>query len=206
MRAVSSRLAVFAALVLLASFSAPLGNAATAAVSRTARVALEDGVVATLSEDRGLFVEAVPRRGEGLTAFARRFCGDERLAPQIAEANGGARTLLAGIRYAVPFGMLTQEWQLKAARALFAADQGQADGWRHQVRGVGPLQRESLWHLAEWFTGTGENFRAIREYNELLDDDVARGNGGDHPLRAAAARLPRGASRARKAVPPRVRG
>ncbi|HSN88973.1 MAG TPA: N-acetylmuramoyl-L-alanine amidase, partial [Thermoanaerobaculia bacterium] len=45
----------------------------------------------------------------------------------------------------------------------------------HEARGVGPMQRESLWQLSLGFTGTGENFRAIREYNELLDDDVTRG-------------------------------
>jgi N-acetylmuramoyl-L-alanine amidase len=171
MRAVLRRLAV---LLLLGSLATPLA-AGPAAVSRTLRVPLEDGVVAALSEDRGIVVEALPRRGEGFSALARRLCGDGRLAPQVAEANGGASTLLAGIRYAVPFALLSQEWQLKAAKALFAQDRGQADGWRHEVRGLGPLERESLWHLAVWFTGTGENFRAIREYNELLDDDVPRG-------------------------------
>jgi len=173
MRPGSIRAAVLAGFALLGAFSLPLG--ALSAPSRTVRVPLEDGVVATLSEERGILVEAIPKRGEGLSAFARRLCADSRLAPQVAEANGGAQTLLSGIRYAIPFPLLSQEWQLKAARALFAEDRGQADGWRHQVRGVGPLQRESLWHLSEWFTGTGENFRAIREYNELLDDDVTRG-------------------------------
>ncbi|HEV8582848.1 MAG TPA: N-acetylmuramoyl-L-alanine amidase [Thermoanaerobaculia bacterium] len=161
-----------AALALLGSLAS---SAAALTAPRSVRVPLEDGVVATLSEERGILVEAVPRRGEGLSAFARRLCGDGRLAPQVAEANGGAQNLVAGIRYAVPFGLLSQEWQLKATKALFTEDRGQADGWRHQVRGVGPLQRESLWRLAEWFTGTGENFRAIREYNELLDDDLTRG-------------------------------
>ena len=165
-------LRVLVALALLG----PLATSAFAiTVSRTVRVPLEDGVVATLSEDRGILVEAVPRRGEGLSTFAQRLCGDSRLAPQVAEANGGAQTLLGGIRYAVPFSLLSQGMQLKAAKALFAEDRGQADGWRHQVRGVGPLQRENLWRLAEWFTGTGENFRAIREYNELRDEDVSRG-------------------------------
>ena len=165
-------LRVLVALALLG----PLATSAFAiTVSRTVRVPLEDGVAATLSEDRGILVEAVPRRGEGLSTFAQRLCGDSRLAPQVAEANGGAQTLLGGIRYAVPFSLLSQGMQLKAAKALFAEDRGQADGWRHQVRGVGPLQRENLWRLAEWFTGTGENFRAIREYNELRDEDVSRG-------------------------------
>jgi len=165
-------LRVLAALALLG----PLSTSASAiAPSRTIRVPLEDGLVATLTEERGIIVEAVPRRGEGLAAFAQRLCGDSRLAPQVAETNGGAQTLLGGVRYTVPFSLLSQAMQLKTVKALFAEDHGQADGWRHQVRGVGPLQRENLWRLAEWFTGTGENFRAIREYNELRDEDVSRG-------------------------------
>jgi N-acetylmuramoyl-L-alanine amidase len=173
MRALSGRVAALAVFFLLALLALPL--TAAPAVSRTVRVPIEDGVVATLSEERGILVEAVPRRGEGLSTFARRMCGDARLAPQVAEANGGGTSLLAGIRYAVPFPLLSQDWQLKAVKALFGEDRGQADGWLHKVRGVGPLQRESLWHLSKWFTGTGENFRAIREYNELLDDDVSQG-------------------------------
>jgi N-acetylmuramoyl-L-alanine amidase len=169
------RALAFRVLVALAVLEWLAAGASAIAPSRTVRVPLEDGVVATLSEERGIMVEAVPRRGEGLSTFARRLCGDERLAPQVAEVNGGATNLLAGVRYAVPFSLLSQEMQLKAAKALFAADRGQADGWRHQVRGVGPLQRENLWRLAEWFTGTGENFRAIREYNDLPDEDVAKG-------------------------------
>ncbi|HKI01322.1 MAG TPA: N-acetylmuramoyl-L-alanine amidase [Thermoanaerobaculia bacterium] len=174
MSRIFSRVAVFAVLALLGPLF-PLPAGAIAPPSRTVRVTLEEGVVATLSEERGILVEAIPRRGEGMSTFAKRLCGDARLSVQIAEANGGARELLAGIRYAVPFGLLSQEWQLKAAKALFTEDQGQADGWRHKARGTGPMQRESLWRLSEWFTGTGENFRAIREYNEILDDDVPKG-------------------------------
>jgi N-acetylmuramoyl-L-alanine amidase len=173
MRAVFSRVAVL--VLLLGLPSSPLAAAPVVSASRTVRVPIEAGVVASLSEEKGILLEAVPGGGEGLIAFTRRLCGDAGLAPQIAEANGGATRLLAGIRYAVPFRLLSQEWQLKAARTLFTEDRGQADGWLHKARGMGPLQRESLWHLAEWFTGTGENFRAIREYNELLDDDVPRG-------------------------------
>jgi len=172
---VCGRVAVSALLAeLLAALLGPLAAAAIT-VPRTVRVTIEDGVVATLSEDQGLQLEAVPRRGEGLNAFVRRLCGDARLAPQVMEANGGAAGLIAGVRYAVPFKILSQAWQLKAVKAMFGEDRGRADGWLHKARGVGPLQRESLWHLAEWFTGTGENFRAIREYNELLDDDVTKG-------------------------------
>jgi N-acetylmuramoyl-L-alanine amidase len=149
--------------------------AALAPLSRTVRVNLEEGLVAALDDDHGIYLEAVPRRGEGLYALARRLCGDDKLAVQVAEANGNSKELHAGVRYRIPYQLLSNEWQLKVTKALFPKDRGEADGWRHQVRGVGALQRESLWHLSEWFTGTGENFRAIREYNELSDDDVARG-------------------------------
>lgn len=164
---------LFGFLLLLAGMVAAPCLAAPA--PRTVRVPLEDGVVATLSEERGILVEAVPKRGEGLSTFTRRLCGDARLSTQVAEANGGSSDLQAGIRYAIPFDLLSQDWQLKTVKALFGEDRGEADGWRHKVRGVGPLQREGLWHLAQWFTGSGENFRAIREYNELKDDDVPRG-------------------------------
>lgn len=170
---------VAAIAALAAALSAPpAGSAAldpNLTAARSLRVPLEDGLVAALTEKEGLLLEAVPRRGEGLLAFTRRVCGDERLAAQVLEANGGGTTLLAGMRYRIPFDLLSNEWHLKLVKALFPGDRGEADGWRHQAHGVGAMQRESLWQLSLWFTGTGENFRAIREYNELQDDDVPRG-------------------------------
>jgi N-acetylmuramoyl-L-alanine amidase len=159
--------------VLLAALSSAAALAVTA--PRSVRVQVEKGVVATLSDPEGIFLEAVPQGGEGMHAFARRLCGDSKFVPQLAEVNGGSTVLLAGMRYRIPMEILSRDWQLKVVRALFSEDKGEADGWRHKVRGVGPLERESLWQLSKWFTGTGENFRAIREYNELMDDDVSRG-------------------------------
>ena len=178
---VSCRRAVFHAVLPLLVFLLALPAAVAAPTktlpalsSRTVRVPVEDGAVVTLTEE-GIFLEAVPRRGEGLYAFTRRLCGDDRLAPQVVEANGGTSEMHAGMRYRVPFALLSDDWQRRTAGKLFPQDKGQADGWRHQARGVGPLRRESLWQLSQWFTGTGENFRAIREYNELMDDDVPSG-------------------------------
>jgi N-acetylmuramoyl-L-alanine amidase len=108
--------------------------------------------------------------------FSLRLTGKVFPALSVADAKGGRRPIEVGERYRIPFASLAPERQLQVANALFPDDKPQADGWRHQVRGAGPLQRESLWRLAEWFTGNGENFRAIREYNELAGaDDVARG-------------------------------
>jgi len=155
------------------ALAAPSPAASLAAV-RTVRVTVEEGIVAALSDD-GIFLEATPKRGEALAVFAKRLCGDSRLAPQVMEANGGQKELQAGTRYRFPMEILANDWQVRLLRALFPEDKGEADGWLHHVRGVGPLQKESLWQLSLWFTGTGENFRAIREYNEVKDDDVVRG-------------------------------
>ena len=168
------RLAALAALAVLAAFPSASAAPSPGAV-RTIRTSLGDGVVIALSEE-GLFAESSPQKGEGLYAFTKRLCGDEKWAQQIVVANGGTQVLHAGERYRVPLALLSNELQVRAVRALFPTDKGQADGWRHEVRGIGPLQRESIWQLALWFTGTGENFRAIREYNEFLDDDVPRGS------------------------------
>jgi N-acetylmuramoyl-L-alanine amidase len=153
------------------------------------RLRLADGVDAVVGGDGQIAVEALPHRGEGLAGFAQRLCGDARLAPRLVAAGGkhsgsgsgsspssrSRSRLKTGLRYRVPFEMLAASWQLAAARALFPEDRGDATGWRHQVRGCGPLRRENLWQLSEWFTGKGENFRAIREYNSLRDEDLARG-------------------------------
>ncbi len=168
--------AALLALVLGAPLAAApaRGTASDVTAVRTVRSSLGDGVVVALSED-GLFVEAVPQKGEGLYAFTRRLCGEDKWVTQVMAANGGAKELHAGVRYRVPFDLLSKAWQVRVLRAVFPSDKGQADGWRHEVRGVGLLQRESIWQIALWFTGNGENFRAIREYNEFLEDEVPRG-------------------------------
>jgi len=152
------------------------GVAASAAPWSEIRVDLPDGLTASLTDEPAIYVEASPRAGEGVRGFSLRLTGKVLPALSVADGKGGKRAIEAGERYRIPLAALAPERQLKVATALFPDDRPQADGWRHQVRGAGPFQRESLWRLAEWFTGNGENFRAIREYNELAGaDDVARG-------------------------------
>ena len=70
-----SRGAVLAAMSLLGILLSLPCAAAIAAPARTVRVTIEEGVVATLTEDRGILVEAIPKKGEGMGPFARRLCG-----------------------------------------------------------------------------------------------------------------------------------
>lgn len=160
--------------LLLALLAA--GPRPAVAASIVLRAPFDDGMSIALADDGQMFLEATAQRGEGLLAFTRRLCGDIKQAPALAAANGGPLELEVGVRYRIPFDLLADSWRGKIVRRLFPGDRGQADGWHHQVRGLGSLSRESLWQLAVWFTGKGENFRAIREYNELADDFVAKGS------------------------------
>lgn len=132
-------------------------------------------LVAVLTDRYEVLLEARPTRGEGLLAFARRLCGTTGAAEELAAANGGQRELLAGMRYRIPFSRLTPGYQVRTIRALFPDDAPTAGGWRHRVYGGGALARGSLWHVAQWFTGSGESFAAIRERNGLSDDDLPAG-------------------------------
>lgn len=144
-----------------------------ASAAASTRVELADGTVAMRADSQELFLEAVPRRGEGMLGFAARLCGTEEAVPAIVEANGGRSRLLVGVRYRVPFSALEVERQLAVVRALFRDDLALASGWQHRVLHAGG--RESLWRIAEWFTGRGENYRVLREANGLVDEDLAVG-------------------------------
>lgn len=179
-RALLALLALFAgtAAVLLAAppaGAAPLRESLPEDAGPPDLEAGAGSLVAVLTDEHRLFLEAKPLQGEGLLALSRRLCGGEEPAPAIARANDGAERLVAGVRYRVPYEHLRPELQLAVTRALFAGDRPEAGGWRHRVRGAGPLERESLWHVAAWFTGAGENFRAIRQANGLVEDDLRPG-------------------------------
>jgi N-acetylmuramoyl-L-alanine amidase len=169
-RALARALAVAAGLLVVAPLT-PAAAPAAAAV----RADAGDGLVAVLEGDR-LFLESRPETSEGLLAFSRRLCGDPEAAAAVAAANDGAERLLAGVRYRVPFDLLRPELQRRTVEALFAADRAAADGWRHTAGAAGVARQESLWHLALWFTGRGENYRAIREYNRLGEEEVPPGS------------------------------
>ncbi len=137
------------------------------------RVAVDQEFVAVLTEENEIFLAASPQTGEGLLAFTRRFTGDQRAAQEVSQFNDGVKHLAAGTRYKVPYARLLDEYRLRLIRALFPNDQARADGWLHVV---GPTQQGlSLWRVAEWWTGRGENFRALREFNQLKDDTLTPG-------------------------------
>lgn len=151
---------------------------ATAAEGSTVRRTIagsEHGLVAVYTDEPEIYVEATPLAGEGLYAFARRLCGSASAAEAIAAANGGGEHLLAGVRYRVPYDRLREELKARAVRTLFPDDRADAEGWRHRVRGGGPLGRADLWDVARWFTGRGESFGDIRAFNRLAEEELRAG-------------------------------
>ena len=108
-------------------------------------------------------------------AFTERFCGSVSWADRVAEVNGGTRRLLRDVRYRVPYECLLPSYRQELLTALFPEDGAASSGWRHQVRRGDGGQLETLWSIARWFTGSGENYREIRTFNDLKDETIAVG-------------------------------
>ena len=135
----------------------------------TLRRSLDDGMVATLTDDDKLLIEATPEKGEGLWAFTRRLTGSTEAVGEVSRLNRRPRRLLSGVRYKVPFAALRSELKVAVIKALFTDDEATPEGWRHRVPNN---RRPTLWRITEWFTGRGNDFAAIGEVNRL-DGDYA---------------------------------
>ena len=148
--------------------------AATPLEAATIRVKMADGMMAAITQKHEVFLEAPPRTGEGVITFAERLTGNRRNARRITRTNGKRpRRLYMGQRYRVPYEVLSGRYKLAVMRALFPGDSALSTGWQHTVSARrGGL---SLWRIALWFTGEGNNFRAIRERNDLRDEELTSG-------------------------------
>ena len=125
------------------------------------RARLANGDRAALVDKRALYLEALPKPGEGLITFSRRVTGSPNHAAAVGKANGNPKRLLAGVRYRVPFRLLPAHGQLAVVRALFPGDKGGAEGWQHRTRG------ESLETVAEWFSAGPGAVSNLRKRNKL---------------------------------------
>ena len=125
------------------------------------RARLVNGDRAALVDKKELFLETVPKAGEGLITFSRRVAGSSSHAAAIGKANGNLKRLLSGVRYRVPFRLVSSDSQLAVIRALFPGDKGGSDGWVHQTRG------EALEQVAEWFTSGAGTVATLRKTNKL---------------------------------------
>ena len=148
-----------AVLLLLAS---PAGAQFTAdrtiVISPELKVSIGEGDEITLS--------ARPLPGEGLDAFVRRFTEDPRTKKEILSQNEGVKLLRKDVFVRVPYRLLSENYRRIAIVALFPDDTSDASGWTHRVKAL-TGKPESLWRIAEWFTGDGSKYRDVRAANGI---------------------------------------
>ena len=120
---------------------------------------------ATLTREYEIEVRVQPHDGDAWTRLAKRVTGDAANWEELAALNQSDETLDSERAVRVPFTLLRANLQLDIIKTLFPRDAATSDGWRHVVVGSRGVEGESLWKLAEWFTGDGANYSLIRKAN-----------------------------------------
>ena len=148
---------ILAATPLFAAVSPPQAPIAVAQISPAVR--------ATLTREYEIEVRVQPHDGDAWTRLAKRVTGDAGNWEELAALNQSDETLDSERAVRVPFALLRTNLQLDIIKTLFPLDAATGDGWRHVVVGSRGVEGESLWKLAEWFTGDGANYSLIRKAN-----------------------------------------
>jgi N-acetylmuramoyl-L-alanine amidase len=137
----------------------------SAPAKKTAVISAE--MRAVVCDGDEVLLEALPQKGETLAALAKRMTGDAKAKKDILAANPGLKQpLRRDTRIRVPYRLASPGLKKKAIQLLFSKGRAQATGWEHTVSA--PSGRpESLWRIAEWYTGDGKNYRTIRAASAL---------------------------------------
>jgi len=122
-------------------------------------------VRATLTREYEIDVTVRPHPGDAWTRLAKRVTGDAANWEDLAAVNQSDETLRSEQFVRVPFALLRANLQRDVIGTLFPMDRITSEGWRHVVVGSRGVEGESLWKLAEWFTGDGANYSLIRKAN-----------------------------------------
>jgi N-acetylmuramoyl-L-alanine amidase len=147
-----------------------LGATALSAASSSARAPIavariSPEVRAALTRDYELEVTVQPHPGDAWTRLAKRVTGDASAWEDLAAFNQADEKLESERAVRVPFPLLRPNLQRDVVRTLFPLDRATPDGWQHVIVGSRGVEGESLWKLAEWFTGDGANYSLIRKAN-----------------------------------------
>jgi N-acetylmuramoyl-L-alanine amidase len=136
-----------------------------ALVAASSWKAITPELSASLTADYTIEVVVTPHDGDAWSRLAKRVTGDGDRWNEIAAFNHAGGTLTTEQHVRIPFNILRPNLQRDVARALFPSDSDTAAGRRHVIVGNTGIEGESLWNIAEWFTGRGENYAAIRAAN-----------------------------------------
>lgn len=122
---------------------------------------------AVLRGEHDLVLEVPVRAGDTYVAIGERYLLDLRELETVRARNGD-RLPAEGSVIAIPYGSLNDRLKLRVIRDLFPEDGPREGNWVHRT-GAGRLaaEQESLWNVALWLTGRGENFGVLADRNDL---------------------------------------
>ncbi len=116
-----------------------------------------------------MFLSARPLPLENLDAFIKRFTDDPRTKKEILAQNSDLKLFRREVFVRVPYRLLSDTYKKIAIEALFPSDRGDPIGWTHVV-GSSKGKPETLWRIAEWFTGNGAHYRDIRTDGSVVTE------------------------------------
>jgi len=125
----------------------------TIVISPELKVSIADGDEVLLS--------ARPLPGEGVDAFVQRLTESPQAKKEIFAQSAAGWLLRKDVFVQVPYRLLSENYRKIAMEALFPKDHADFSGWVHRVAGLAG-KPESLWRIAEWFTGKGSNYQKIK--------------------------------------------
>jgi len=126
-----------------------------------------NGEHAELRQGKDLVLVVPVHPGDTWTGLGQKYLADLREIPA-ARARNGDRPPSAGGTVELSYASLNDTFKVKTLRELFPED-GPRDGdWIHHAgAGRQPASDDSLWNLALWLTGRGENFSVLADRNSL---------------------------------------
>ncbi len=122
---------------------------------------------ARLRDGRDLVLEVKVRAGDTYAAIGQTYLIDLRELEAVRTLNGD-RLPPEGSAVALPYGSLGDAYKVRVIRDLFPEDGPREGNWIHRTgSGRLPSSQETLWNLALWLTGRGENFGVLADRNAL---------------------------------------
>jgi N-acetylmuramoyl-L-alanine amidase len=158
------------ALVAVAALLIAIGVGAAPRFEKT----VSPEIRVTIGPGDQIVVLVRPLPGEGLDALVRRVAEDPAAKEEIRKRNGGRNSLRKGVFVRVPYGLLSGNYRKIAIEALFPEDRATPSGWEHRVASL-TGKPESLWRIAEWFTGDGANYRDIKSSDGIASLETSAG-------------------------------
>lgn len=162
-----SALAPAVVLALVAQISSAEPDPLALALSSELRVIVRQG--------RQIELQIHASDASSFASIAARLTGSAERAGTI-EAYNSPLEVKAGRWIGAPLSALTPELRGLVLRNLFPDDRHEGEDWIHVAGSARlPIYDEGLWQVAEWFTGSGEQFSSLMKVNGVSSPELRRG-------------------------------